>query len=125
MKRDPRTATELQIHTAIVEMLSLKADRRLIYFHAANGEYRHPRVGAKLTRMGVVKGVPDLCFVLLNGSAAFMEIKGPRGSLSVEQTVFAGRCDVLGALYVVARSVDEAEAYLRSWGCLRERRAAA
>ena len=109
MSRDPRTADETSIHAAIVELLCLKAHRDLIWFHLANGEQRSPLVAAKLKRMGVVAGVPDLAFVLPDGRAAFMEVKTRAGRLAPEQLAFRDRCGAVGAPYAIVRAVDEAE----------------
>jgi hypothetical protein len=119
--RDPRLADEESIHCAVVELLRLKAHRDLIWFHPANGEERRLTVAVRLKRMGVVAGVPDLAFVLPDGRAAFLEVKTRNGRFSPEQMAFRGRCKAVGAPFAIARSVDEAERVLASWGALRVR----
>lgn len=124
--RDPRPISEMRVHCAIVTFLTVRAAPELIWYHCPSGELRSPIVGAKLKRMGVRRGVPDLCFTLPDGRSAYMEVKAPKnGSLSWEQKVFQAQCEVIGAPYVVVKSLDEAERVLEAWGALRQRRAAA
>ena len=56
----------------------------LIWFHPANGEHRNPITGAKLKRMGVKAGMPDvmilepICSTLLQSWAGLaIELKAP------------------------------------------------
>lgn len=129
MTRDPRPISEDALHFSIVQMLRLKLDPLVIFFHAANGEERHPLVGQKLEKMGVLPGVADIVLILQDGRAAFMEIKGTDsrgrpGKQSLVQEVFARRCGDVRARYAIVRSLDEAEAFLRVLGALRVREAA-
>lgn len=117
-KQRPKSA-EFQIHCAIVELLRLKADPRVIWFHPANGEKRNVLTAVKLKRMGVLTGVADLVFTLPDGKAAYMEVKAVGGRSSPEQKVFHDRCKAIGVPYVVVSSVDEAEEVLESWGAIR------
>lgn len=118
-RRDPRKAAEVDIHCAIVKLLQLKAKPSLIYFHVPNGERRDKITAAKLKRMGVRAGVPDLVFVLPGGCAGFMEVKSDSPRLSPEQREFIEDSIALGARCTVVRSVDEAEAVLSTWGVLK------
>ena len=51
-------------------------------FHIPNGELRSPFVGAKLKRMGVLPGVPDLYVIELKLA---IEMKTKKGRLSNDQ----------------------------------------
>lgn len=117
--RDPRPAAELQIHCAIVELLRVKALPSLIWFHVPNGEKRDKRTAAKLERMGVLAGVPDIAFVFRNGEAAFIEVKRAGGRLSPQQIAFLSRCRDNGINHAVVSSVDEAAEVLWHWGALK------
>lgn len=119
MARDPRKATELQIHCAIVKLLRLAADPKLIWYAVPNGERRDILTAVKLKRMGVQPGVPDFALVLPSGRAAFIEVKREGGKLSREQLVFRGSCMGVGAFHAVARSVEDAEEILREWRALK------
>jgi len=115
----PIAIAEQSIHEAVVQLLRFTALPGVIAYHPANGEARGARTGAKLKRMGVVAGVADLALVLPGGRAAFLEIKGSAGRQSPEQRGFEAAARQAGALYAVARSVDEAHAVLKGWGAVR------
>lgn len=110
---------EEAIHVGVVDLLRYAAKPGVIYYHPPNGEHRNPITGAKLKRMGVRPGVPDLAFVLPGGKAAFMEIKAKRGRQSDTQREFEALASVSGAPYVVVRSIDQAREVLQEWGAIR------
>jgi len=69
-------------------------DERWKYlYHVPNGGDRDPRVGAKMKRQGVRRGVPDLCLPIarpaVNGFAAYhglyLELKCRKQPLSEDQ----------------------------------------
>ena len=93
------------LHTAIVELLQLKASRDLTCFRFAHREQRSAIAAARLKRrMGVVAGIPDLVFVLSDPArAAFLQVKRT-GRLSPEQIAFRDRCTAVGVPYAIARS---------------------
>jgi hypothetical protein len=72
--------------------------------------------------MGVVRGVPDLAFVLPGGQAAFMELKSRLGKTSPEQDAFIAKCNEMGVPCPVVSDIDNALFILRAWGVLRKRR---
>lgn len=53
-------------------------------FHIPNGKARSKREAAILKGMGVVPGIPDLCYVF-RGRAHFIEVKAQGGALSPKQ----------------------------------------
>ncbi len=116
----PRANEEETLQRAIVQHLVLTAPKNVLWWHTPNGEHRSKRTGGKLKAMGVQPGVPDLCFVLANGYAAFMELKAPGGRLSPAQKAFQQRCTAMGLLYVVCADIDTALHTLRGWGVLPE-----
>ncbi len=66
----------------------------------------------KPVRFGVGgPGASDLVGVY-RGRAVFVEIKTPVGRLSPEQRTFEQLCARVGAIYVVLRSVEDAQAWL-------------
>lgn len=117
--KPPRRNDEEVLHCAIWQHIKLLGNPDVIAYHPANGMVRSKRTGAKLKAMGVVPGCPDLCFVLDDGMAAFLEIKTPGGRLSPAQKAFQSRCDKIGVPYVVCWSIDSALAVLKSWGVIR------
>lgn len=128
MKRKPisssasyqRTAKELQIHMAVADLLRFTASPFTLWYHPANEGKRSERTGAHLKRMGMLPGVADFALTLPDRRSAFLEIKTDDGEQNADQISFELFCLKAGILYAVARSLDEAQAILTSWGALRE-----
>ncbi len=116
-----RSARELTLHKAVVQLLKISAARGVMYYHVPNGESRSNRTGAKLKAMGVLPGVADLSFVLHGGRAAFLELKAPKGRLSDDQRAFRDVVVGQGALYAAADDLEQAQSILASWGALKGR----
>lgn len=110
---------EFSLQTFAVDLLRLGAAPKVIWFHCPNGEARSPRTGARLKRMGVRPGVPDLCFVLPGGQSAFLELKSGSGHLTQAQRQFRDAAADAGAKYAVANNPDGVTTVLREWGALR------
>lgn len=88
----------------------------LTVFAIPNGGYRHPREAKKLKDTGTLKGVADLCVLLGQGRAGFIEMKTPTGRMSPEQKAFQMTCEIQGNPYEVCKSVDDVLATLKFWG---------
>jgi hypothetical protein len=88
----------------------------LLWFHSPNSSgNRGARLGGILKSMGVLAGVPDISIVLPNGTAAFIELKAGKGSLSPAQKEFRERAQSHGAFWAQARSIQEIEDQLQKW----------
>jgi len=94
-------AAEKQIHSAIVKALRLMLPPDAFITSIPGGD------GKPTMTVGYVKGAPDL-LIVYRGNAAFIEVKGPRGAMSVEQHSVADRLAKAGAPYTTARSVEQA-----------------
>jgi len=55
-----------------------------------------------------IKGIPDICGVF-KGRPLFIEVKSKKGRLSPEQIEFGERAQKEGAIWFVARSVEDVE----------------
>ena len=78
-------------------------------YHSPNGERRDAITGAKLKRMGVVPGVPDLFIRIARHGyhGLYIELKTKKGRLSDKQRQFADSAVADGYKFVVVRSLDE------------------
>lgn len=110
-----RSQAEFKLHCVIADYLRAAMPKRLLWWHTANGEARSAATGARLKRMGVQRGMPDL-FVFHDGELIAIEIKADKGRLSPEQADVADRLVALGAHYILARSLDDVEIGLRNRG---------
>lgn len=116
-----RNYAETRMHKGIVQFLRTDGEHGLIFYHSPQGRRATEREGAFLKSLGVLAGVPDLCFVLADGRAAFMEIKAPKGRCSEDQRAFLQAAAIRQARTAVVYSLEEAIAVLGEWGVLRGR----
>lgn len=101
---------KLQIY--VVDWLK-NACPHLLFTHAAN-QGRSPQEGAKLKKMGVLAGTPDLLF-WHDGWHGAIELKVATG-LSDAQRAFRDRFIATGGKYAVCHSVMAVRDTLISWG---------
>lgn len=85
--------------------------RKSAAFRTAQARY------AKNVAFGLIAGSGDYVFVG-DGTAGWIELKAPRGSLSDDQKDFRAWSEHVGAQYAVCRTLDQVEATLRSWSML-------
>ncbi len=104
---------EDRIHMAIVEYLRL---RKQLFYYVPNASAGPVWWRAKLKRLGLLAGVPDIALILPSGQAAYMEVKTPTGRLSDDQKAFRDAAIGLGALWAEVRSVNDAATVLELWG---------
>lgn len=80
-------------------------------FHIPNGGKRGKAEAARFQRMGVKRGVPDICLAVSRGGkhGLFIELKRTEGGrLSPEQTQWLARLKDAGYEAVVCHGWDEA-----------------
>jgi hypothetical protein len=70
-----------------------------IFTHIASGEKRDQVTAARLKRMGVTAGFPDLMFIGPNGVVCWVELKAKGGRLSAAQAEVASHLVVCGHGY--------------------------
>jgi len=101
--------TEEQEQAAVMEwavLMEKQAPELALLFHVPNGGVRHPGTAARLKKLGVKPGVPDLCLPVARGGwhGLFIEMKRQKGGrLSDDQKAWlealndggyrAERCD--------------------------------
>lgn len=105
--------TEDQLHTAIVTYLRTVLPDALVW-HTPNAP-RSAVAGARLKRLGMVAGVPDLA-LLTDGQLWFFEVKAAKGRVSEAQEAFMDAAYELGAQSAVVRSLDDVAMALARWG---------
>ncbi len=110
MKR-PRNYSETKLQIKVVEWLQ-QACPFLLFTHPAN-QGRSLQEGAKLKRMGVLAGTPDLLF-WHNGWFGAIELKTTSG-LSDPQKKFRDKFIASGGKYATCKSVADVYETLRRW----------
>jgi len=114
----PLTEDMLQVYSADV-MRMFKAPG-VIAYHVPNGGKRHIATAKKLKSFGTLAGVADWAFVLPDGSAAFIELKGPKGELDKEQIKFAASCNAIDVPYLIAASPQAFDEAARALGAINK-----
>jgi hypothetical protein len=107
--------SEDQIQESILGWLELVLPDAIV-FHVPNGGGRSKPEAAKLKRMGVKPGVPDLEVILPDGLTVRLEVKTAIGRLSVDQQNFHFDLCGMGHLVATVRGVDDTRAALAAWG---------
>jgi len=83
-----------------------------LIFHIVNEGKRSPAEGARLKRMGMRSGVPDLCFPIKSAcgkySSLFIEMKNENGHLSESQIAFIKTLRESGNRVVMCRTSKKA-----------------
>ncbi len=113
-----RATEEETLQRAIVRHLETYPGDCL-WWHTPNSGKRSKATGGRLKAMGMRKGVPDLCFVLADGTFAAMELKRLGGAIRPEQAAFIAWCDAHGVNCPVVSDLDNALMILRAWKCLK------
>ena len=91
-------------------------DPNAALFHIPNGEQRNAATGAKLKKMGVLAGAPDLCLIA-QGRVRFMELKRSRqDKLTPSQEAFRAICAANSIDYVTCHDFNQAIETLGAWG---------
>ena len=105
--------TEDQIQISILAYLRTVLPTAVIW-HVPNAP-RSAQTGARLKRLGMRAGVPDLC-VLLQGRLYLIEVKRPGQYASPEQRSFMEQARLSGAESAIVRSIEDVALALASWG---------
>ena len=116
----PPPAPEFDIQCMVVEDLRRFGHPDWIWGHPASGERRDIVTAARLKRMGVNRGFPDLLLWDELGRSYFLELKRSGATLSDAQQVIADKCRNRPHItHAVAYSYQEARRILIAWGALR------
>lgn len=103
-----RNQAEFRMQCAIADQLRWRAKLGLYWTAIPNGEKRSAITGARLKRMGVRAGNPDLLLVW-KGRAIGIELKAPGGRKPTDSQEAAGEDWTLaGGLYHVCRGYQAA-----------------
>jgi hypothetical protein len=110
---------ESRLQCAVADLLRRHALPDWRWTHVPAGEQRTVITGAKLKRMGLMRGFPDIQLISPEGRFHGLELKRIGETLTEDQADFQTWCIANGVPYSVAWKIDEALAVLDAWGCLR------
>jgi hypothetical protein len=114
-------ASEHSIQVQILSYLYYRATPGVFAVAIPNAGKRSGRMGARMKEEGLTPGAPDLCILLPEGKCAWMETKTAKGRQSDTQKGFQARCERIGHLYVIVRSLQEAQSFLLTIKAIRPR----
>lgn len=115
----PPAASEYQLHCAVADTCRRWLSPGWIFTHVPNGERRDQVTAARLKRMGVTPGFPDLLFLGPAGEVCWIELKAKRGRLSEAQAAIAARLVAAGHGYLCSADYRDIIETLKAWGALR------
>jgi VRR-NUC domain len=115
----PPAPSEFALQCAVVDVIRRWIMPGWRFGHIPLGELRDKITAARLWRMGVTRGWPDLMFFHADGRCAFLEVKRPGGRLSGDQQRIAEHLKRAGHGFEVVDSVEAAISVLVVWGVVR------
>lgn len=119
--------SETDIHIAVAQYLDVTLDSAQVQWTSiGHGGFKLPiQTAARLKRIGVHAGWPDVMLIPRGRCACFVELKAPGKYPEPHQRALHERLRGLGCLVAVCRSVDEVEGVLSAWEIPRKGRIAA
>jgi len=116
LRQQPETAIRSAILTRLSALRTPDGFRACLVYHRYTGTARAMTDPSRVISIGV-PGMADIGGMLADGRALEIEVKTPTGRLSPEQIAWRDTVTSMGALYILARSAEEAEEAVR--GALR------
>lgn len=112
---------EHEIQEGFIKALKKLNLPNLMWCHAVNEGKIPIHYRAKLKRMGMTNGWPDITLIWHDGNKpmfGFIEFKTPKGEMTDSQEDFEMFCMKHDMLHDVARSVTDALDTLEKWGII-------
>jgi len=116
--RAPR-ATEFALHVAVADVIRRWIMPGWRFTHLPLGELRDKVTAARLKRMGVTPGWPDMMFFNRGGKVCFLELKRKGNTLTEAQAELADFLRGAGHGYEVTDDFRKAVETLKGWGVVR------
>jgi hypothetical protein len=111
---------ESLLQCAVADLLRRYARPEWRWSHFPAGELRGVVTGARLKRMGLQRGWPDIQLVSPNGCFHALELKRIGETLTEDQEEFQLWCIKNAVPYSVAYNTEQAFSVLDAWQCLRK-----
>ena len=111
----PRQHLEDDLQAAVCFMLKWGLPHDVTSWACPNGGKRHKLEAARMTRLGVRAGIPDI-HIVYQGRLHCLELKSPTGQLSATQAQMIRKLEACGVPTAIIRKPEELEQALREWG---------
>lgn len=113
-----RNQAEFRLQVSIATLLDHSAVPNMYWTALPFGEKRTPETGARLKRMGVKAGAPDV--LLIKGGVCYgLELKRDGGRMAPSQVETANAWSAAGGIYHCAKGWQEAVDFLTKYGLVR------
>ena len=101
--------TETQHHIGLMHWAKTQPILSEYLIHIPNGGYRRPKEAIKLKKMGVKAGVSDLflAYPSPHYHGLWIELKGSKGKLSIEQEAWLKLMETAGYAVSVSYCIEE------------------
>lgn len=119
-KVEPEQRLSIELADAL-RKLTIKGEYRGMWWHTANEGKRHAIVALILKAMGMLPGAPDFVFLWSFGSG-IIELKVGKPKLQPSQEDFKQWAADSAIPHATCTSVEQALAYLRTWGAFTNTR---
>ncbi len=115
VERRRRSRPEQELQISVVRDLRRLLPNDAIIFAIPNGGWRSRTEAAIMQGMGTLAGIPDLA-ICHQGETVFIELKGPKGTLTDNQERVIKALRDTKFTVCVARSLDEILSALKNCG---------
>jgi hypothetical protein len=110
---------ECALQCAVADLLRRHAMPEWRWTHFPAGERRDIITGARLKRVGLQRGFPDIQLISPAGLFHGLELKRAGEFLTADQEAFQLWSIAHGVPYSVCQTIDQALEVLDAWSCLR------
>lgn len=105
------------LQESIADLLDWILPDEVVWSHFPAGGYQLSKAAAaRLYRLGLKRGIPDICVWYAGGRTLGMEVKTRRGVASTAQKGVHARLQAAGHPVVIVRCVEDVLAALRTYG---------
>jgi hypothetical protein len=104
----PPAPSEFASQASLVDLIKLTINPAWRFSHFPAGEPRDPVTAARLKRLGVMAGWPDLQFCGPGARTVFLELKRRGGRLSEPQQAMREHLERCGFEYLMTDDIDQA-----------------
>lgn len=110
-----RQHLEDDLQDAVCTLLKWTLPFDATFWAVPNGGKRGKLEAARMARLGVRAGVPDI-HVAYRGRLYCLELKAPKGQLSATQHQMIAKLEVCGVPTAIVREVHDVQRAMHEWG---------
>jgi hypothetical protein len=109
-----RQHLEDDLQAAVCTLLKWALPADATFWAVPNGGLRHKQEAARMSRLGLRAGCPDL-HIVYRGRLHCLELKAPKGQLSATQAQMISKLEACGVPTAVIRELSDVTHIMREW----------